>query len=82
MDDFANKITPTSGMKGGGDENAMSRFWDRGWTSIKFANTVLSYVDQVQSLDEKYVTNTKDVLIFTALMATIIRHYYSVTFPW
>ena len=53
MDDFANKITPTSGMKGGGDENAMSRFWDRGWTSIKFANTVLSYVDQVQSLDEK-----------------------------
>lgn len=40
-------------MKGGGDENAMSRFWDRGWTSIKFANTVLSYVDQVQSLDEK-----------------------------
>ncbi len=53
QDDFANKITPTSGMKGGGDENAMSRFWDRGWTSIKFANTVLSYVDQVKSLDEK-----------------------------
>ncbi len=53
MDDFANKITPTDGMKGGGDENAMSRFWDRGWTSIKFANTVLSYVDQVDGLDEK-----------------------------
>lgn len=53
MDDFANKITPTDGMKGGGDENSMSRFWDRGWTSIKFANTVLSYVDQVKSLDEK-----------------------------
>lgn len=53
QDDFANKITPTSGMKGGGDENAMSRFWDRGWVSIKFANTVLSYVDKVESLDEK-----------------------------
>ncbi|WP_299991162.1 RagB/SusD family nutrient uptake outer membrane protein [uncultured Bacteroides sp.] len=53
QDDFANKLTPTSGMKGGGDENAMSRFWDRGWVSIKFANTVLSYVDQVESLDEK-----------------------------
>lgn len=53
MDDFANKITPTNGMKGGGDENSMSRFWDRGWTSIKFANTVLSYVDKVKGLDEK-----------------------------
>ena len=53
MDDFANKITPTNGMKGGGDENSMSRFWDRGWVSIKFANTVLSYVDKVQGLDEK-----------------------------
>ena len=53
QDDFANKITPTSGMKGGGDENAMMRFWDRGWTSIKFANTVLSYVDKVEGLDEK-----------------------------
>lgn len=53
QDDFANKITPTSGMEGGGDENAMSRFWDRGWVSIKFANTVLSYVDKVESLDEK-----------------------------
>lgn len=53
MDDFANKITPTDGMKGGGDENSMSRFWDRGWTSIKFANTVLSYVDQVSGLDDK-----------------------------
>lgn len=53
MDDFANKITPTNGMKGGGDENSMMRFWDRGWTSIKFANTVLSYVDQVKGLDEK-----------------------------
>lgn len=51
QDDFANKITPTSGMKGGGDENAMSRFWDRGWTSIKFANTIISYIDRVPGLD-------------------------------
>lgn len=52
MDDFANKITPTSGMASGGDSNAMQRFWDRGWTSIKFANTILSYVDDVDGLDE------------------------------
>lgn len=52
MDDFANKITPTSGMAGGGDSNAMSRFWDQAWTGIKYANTVLSYVDKVEGLDD------------------------------
>ena len=29
-------------MKGGGDENAMSRFWDRTWNSVTFANTIIS----------------------------------------
>lgn len=52
MDDFANKITPTSGMSGGGDSNAMSRFWDEAWNGIKYANTVLSYVDKVEGLDD------------------------------
>ena len=51
QDDFANKITPTSGMKGGGDENAMSRFWDRTWNSVTFANTIISNVDKVEGLD-------------------------------
>ena len=51
QDDFANKITPTSGMKGGGDENAMSRFWDRTWNSVTFANTIISNVDNVEGLD-------------------------------
>jgi hypothetical protein len=52
MDDFANKITPTSGMAGGGDSNAMMRFWDQSWNGIKYANTVLSYVDKVTGLDD------------------------------
>lgn len=52
MDDFDGKITPTSGMSGGGDSNAMGRFWDEGYTGVKYANTVLSYVDQVTTLDE------------------------------
>jgi len=52
MDDFANKITPTSGMANGGDSNAMMRFWNESWTGIKYANTVLSYVDKVQGLDD------------------------------
>ena len=82
QDDFANKITPTSGMKGGGDENAMSRFWDRGWVSIKFANTVLSYVDKVESLDEKTRNEYKGRAYSIVLMLTIIRHCYSVIFLW
>lgn len=53
MDNFDGKITPTSGMATGGDGNAMQRFWNEGFTGIKYANTVLSYVDQVTSLDEK-----------------------------
>ena len=53
MDDFANKITPTSGMAGGGDSNAMSRFYNESCNGIKYANTVLTYVDQVKGLDEK-----------------------------
>lgn len=52
MDDFANKITPTSGMQGGGDSNAMSRFYSESCNGIKYANTVLSYVDQVEGLAE------------------------------
>lgn len=74
MDDFANKLTPTSGMAGGGDSNAMSRFWDRGWTSIKFANTILSYVDQVDGLDEK----TRDTYKGRAYFHRAYGYYHQV----
>ncbi len=57
--DFANKITPTSGMGSGGDDNAMQRFWDESWTGIKYANTVLSYVDKVEGLDEDVINTYK-----------------------
>lgn len=53
MDDFDGKITPTSGMATGGDSNAMLRFWNEGYTGVKYANTVLSYVDKVYGLDQK-----------------------------
>lgn len=53
MDDFANKISPTQGMAGGGDSNAMIRFYNESCNGIKYANTVLSYVDKVEGLDEK-----------------------------
>ena len=51
QDDFANKITPTSGMGDGGDDNAMQRFWNRTWNSVTFANTIISNVNKVEGLD-------------------------------
>lgn len=51
QDNFDGKLTPTSGMGSGGDGNAMKRFWYEGFTGVKYANTVLSYVDKAAGLD-------------------------------
>lgn len=72
MDDFANKITPTSGMAGGGDSNAMLRFWDEAWNGIKYANTVLSYVDQVAGLD----STTRDAYKGRAYFHRAYKYYH------
>ncbi|MFV0589737.1 RagB/SusD family nutrient uptake outer membrane protein [Bacteroides reticulotermitis] len=74
MDDFANKITPTSGMAGGGDSNSMSRFWDQAWTGIKYANTVLSYVDKVKGLDDA----TRDAYKGRAYFHRAYKYYHQV----
>ncbi|MBB4046386.1 RagB/SusD family nutrient uptake outer membrane protein [Bacteroides reticulotermitis] len=74
MDDFANKITPTSGMAGGGDSNSMSRFWDQAWTGIKYANTVLSYVDKVKWLDDA----TRDAYKGRAYFHRAYKYYHQV----
>ncbi len=52
QDNFDAKLTPTSGMAGGGDGNYMQRFWDQGYSMVKYANSILSYVDQVKGLDD------------------------------
>jgi hypothetical protein len=52
QDNFDAKLTPTSGMAGGGDGNYMQRFWDQGYSMVKYANTILSYIDQVKDLDD------------------------------
>ena len=52
QDNFDTKLTPTSGMAGGGDGNYMQRFWDQGYSMVKYANSILSYVDQVKGLDD------------------------------
>ncbi len=52
-DDIAAKLTPTTFLGGGGDGNARMLFWDRSWAGIKYANTVLSYIDKVKDLDDE-----------------------------
>lgn len=52
QDNFDAKLTPTSGMAGGGDANYMQRFWDQGYSMVKYANTILTYIDQVKGLDD------------------------------
>ncbi len=53
LDNWDAKLTPTSGMGGGGDGNYMQRFWDQGFTMVKYANSVLSYVDKVDGLSDE-----------------------------
>lgn len=74
MDNFDGKITPTSGMSGGGDSNAMIRFWDEGYTGVKYANTVLSYVDQAKGLDE----NTRNEYKGRAYFHRAYKYYHLV----
>ena len=52
QDNFDAKLTPTSGLEGGGDGNYMQRFWDQGFNMVKYANTILSYIDDVKGLDD------------------------------
>lgn len=74
QDNFDAKLTPTSGMAGGGDANYMSRFWDQGFNMVKYANSVLSFVDQVKGLDENIKNAYKGRAYFHRAYA-----YYNLT---
>lgn len=51
---FADNLTPTGGAggPGGNDGNYINHYWDETYSGIKYANTILSYVDKVESLSE------------------------------
>lgn len=72
MDNFAEKITPTSGMAGGGDSNAMTRFYNESNNGIKYANTILTYVDRVTTLDE----NTRNIYKGRAYFHRAYKYYH------
>ncbi|MFT3752245.1 MAG: RagB/SusD family nutrient uptake outer membrane protein [Paludibacter sp.] len=51
---FADGLSPTGGASGpaGNDGNYINHYWEETYNGIKYANTVLSYVDKVTSLNE------------------------------
>ena len=53
QDDLARKIQPTSGLLGNGDGNHIMVLWEESFNGIKYANTVLSYIDGVTGLSEE-----------------------------
>jgi hypothetical protein len=51
--DYANIITPTGSFaKDPNDGIYLGYFWDEGYNGIKYANTVLTYIDKVQNLNQ------------------------------
>lgn len=51
---FADGLTPTGGAAGpaGNDGNYIMHYWDETYNGIKYANTILTYVDRVEGLSE------------------------------
>ncbi len=74
QDNFNAMLSPTSGLAGGGDANAMKRYWDEAYNAIKYANTVLSYIDEVPGLDEK----TRDEYKGRAYFHRAYKYYHLV----
>ncbi|HRN46863.1 MAG TPA: RagB/SusD family nutrient uptake outer membrane protein [Niabella sp.] len=51
---FADNLKPTGGAAGpgGNDGNYINHYWEETYNGIKYANTILTYVDKVGSLSE------------------------------
>ncbi len=52
--DYANIITPTGRFDTGTNDNIyLGYYWDEGYNGIKYANTVLTYINQVEGLTDE-----------------------------
>jgi hypothetical protein len=49
--DVATRLTPADGLYNN-DVNCLGYFWDESYNGIKYANTVISFIDNVKSLDQ------------------------------
>lgn len=76
---FADNLTPTGGAAGpgGNDGNYINHYWAETYNGIKYANTVLSYVDKVEGLGEE----TKNAYKGRAYFHRAFR-YFSLVFQY
>jgi len=75
-DDVNKKLTPTSGMQEN-DNNYIMFYWNEGYTGIKYANTVLSYIDGVSGLSEEKKNEYKGRAMFHRAY-----RYYNLCWQW
>lgn len=74
--DISEVLTPTNRIND--DEyNHLSYFWGQSYTGIKYANTVISYADKINGLDEK----TKNAYLGRAYFHRAFR-YLALTMMW
>ena len=62
-DDINKKLTPSSGMQEN-DNNYMAFYWSQGYTGIKYANTVLLYIDGMSNLSQEKKNEYKGRALF------------------
>ncbi|MCW3785246.1 RagB/SusD family nutrient uptake outer membrane protein [Plebeiibacterium sediminum] len=67
--DIASTLTPTNAISDN-DQNGIAYFWNEHFLGIKHANTVISYVDKVEGLDE----NTKKTFLGRAYFHRAFRY--------
>lgn len=71
QDNFAYKLTPTSGLGNGGDNNAIMRFWNEEYNGVKYANTIIHYAPTVKGLSQEKL----DIAIGRAYFHRAFRYY-------
>lgn len=74
QDNFADNLQPNSWMGNGGDMNAMMRYWNEAYNAIKYANTVISNIDNVAGLDDA----TRDAYKGRAYFHRAFKYYHLV----
>ncbi len=63
---IADNLKPTGGAAGpgGNDGNYINHYWDETYSGIKYANTILTYVDKVDGLSESVKNSYKGKAYF------------------
>lgn len=63
--DYANIIVPTGSFNVGANDGIyLGYYWDEGYNGIKYANTILTYIDNVEGLDEDVKNQYKGQALF------------------